>query len=221
MKKTLCLVLACILTLGCMAFGSAMADKIEPNCVKELTDVENIDLYMLAKFDPETAFDADGKITVLLQDEELYAAKDIEAVKVGDTVVMYGEEHVIRKIEAGDEGTINFYVEGDEGIWEFFHYDDDTMYTSDCDFPSRADVGTFTFPMAEQVKLTVWYLTEDGEASADLKTEIVPAADVQAYLLARSDYDQEDFLNCMGNHVHVRVEKGLVTEISISWGSDD
>lgn len=219
MKKILCMMLACVMI--CLTIGFAMADRVEPSRIRELVDVETSDLYMQAQFDPKTAFDNSGRMTVTLLDDELYATIEVKALKPGDTIEIYGEDHIVTKTETNSDGYFVVFTEDSDSGFEFFDYNEDIMYTSDCDIPSKAVVGVYTFPLAEQVKITAWYLTENGEQSQDLKTDVLNAADVQAFLLARSDESRDDYLNCMGNHTTITVTNGRVTEIIIEWGSDD
>ena len=222
MKKFLSMLLAVVMAIGMTA---ALADSVtlEPLNADPLEAIATGNCTVMAHFDPESAFDDLQQMTFTVTEDDLYPAEAVKALKSGDRVVVCGEAYDVHSVHETEEGLV---VNGDNdgSIIDFYYTDSDArdmLYCSDADIPFRTEVGTFTIPMADQVKVSVWHEEENGIPSQEMDEVTLAAADVQAFLMARSDESRTDYLNFTGNHVTVQLQEGKVTGIRIDWGSDD
>ena len=221
MKKLLALVLA--LTLTCCA--AAMAEVMQPVHADPLEVFASGDSTVYVHFDPAAAFDEAGEMAVTVLEDDLYPAEDVLALQPGDSIVIAGEEVLIESVTPIEEGGVAFNRTEDSCGEEFRYLEQDEtmMFISETDFPIQSEMGDYVLPLAEQVQVSTWHELEpgSGDPAPELDTVTLAAGELKDFFAARSDESQSDYLSGQGNHITIRVQDGLVTEICVDWGADD
>ena len=221
MKKLFSLLLTCLL-LALALTASAEGTVLEPVHIDAAAEVASGSCDLMIRFDPLTAFEEAGQMTFTVIDNDLYPTEAVKALQPGDKVIFYGMEATVTSVFETEYG-MTVCTDLDACGFELRSFDEagTMLYTSDTDIPSRTELGTFTLPLAEQVRVRVWQETEPGLPAPELGDEVLASDDLKAFFTARADEERSDWLNCQGEHVTLLVQDGQVAEICVNWGSDD
>ena len=171
---------------------------VRATCLTDGTDEKGLDLMIFGK--------------------DLYSRADVLALRPGDRIFANGAETVVEKIDEVEGGIdINGgYLENNDGVSLFALPDDpDTLCSCmEDDYISSTFLGEAYEPFAEQIRISVYSMDEEGNPLGGYDETVLRPEEVRPFIQRMYE---DSYIEFNYSVTTVTVQNGAITEIRVDY----
>ena len=188
MKKILILLAAIALLFTSALAQDEVLYPVHDTDMETLSQAEDVRISTSA-----SQVDDNGCIYLDIYGTDLYEAEGLYQLQIGDKVLAGGEEITVQTLSIDkEEGIveINGSEPGYAGVAVFYSFDEEQKYywhVLEADYITCTFLGQAYLKLADEVTITSYQMTEDGELMDEDLVTVLPASQVRDYMQSLED----------------------------------